>query len=107
MGADTAGALFLIGSQLERPTLLSDIDIAILGTEMFSFEQMISLQDKISQCLETYEVDLRGTNPDFAFKTLSGGKKLLINNELVLADFTAYTCDRVFDYRLHLMECIN
>lgn len=103
-------ALYLFGSQIDNPTPLSDIDIAILGPAKFSFEKMMDLQHEISAVLGTIEIDLidlRSVNPDFAYKVIRYGKNILLNDELILADFAAYVCDRVFDYRYHIMECIN
>ena len=103
-------ALFLVGSQNNNPTPLSDIDIAVLGEKIISFEELMDIQHEISHILGSSEIDLidlGSSNLHFAYTALREGKQILVNNELRLADFTEYVCDRVFDYQYHLMEAVN
>lgn len=107
-------AVYLYGSYgtpLQTP--LSDVDLALvfrLGSEP-AFDEELRLIGLVTEILREEDVSVtvlnRSPSP-FQYRVLSTGRKLLVTDEVALADFCEWVCKRhgdfVIDYENFLRE---
>jgi predicted nucleotidyltransferase len=73
-------------------TASSDIDIAVLGESLLSFEEMLSLQNEFSDLFPGREVDVKSLHravPFFRYHVMKDGK-LLFGDRRLFTNFKVY-----------------